>query len=118
MKDGRDKLRGTEGDDVITSNDGRDKMIGNGGSDAFVIAGDGRDKITDYDETEGDTLAVDKPLVKGIDPELVITDSGKEFVAERSDSLVYREDKGKLYADGDLLAKLSGRPDLTAVEIV
>ena len=118
VKNGRDRLRGTEGDDVITSNDGKDKLTGLAGADEFVIAGDGRDKVTDYDESEGDTLAVDKPLIKGIDSELVVVDSKPEFVATRDDSLVYREDTGKLYADGDLLAKLNGSPELSAVEVV
>ena len=119
VKDGRDRLRGTEGDDVITSNEGKDKLTGNAGADEFVIAGDGRDKVTDYNESEGDTLAVDKPLVNDLDStELVVVESKPEFLDARDDSLVYREDKGKLFADGDMLARLKGSPELTAVEVV
>lgn len=118
VKNGRDKLTGTEGDDLLTSNRGRDVLTGGDGADDFVIAGDGRDKVRDYDEAEGDSLAVDEALVEGIDTELIISDTAREFRAERADALVYREDVGKLYSDGDFLAKLNGSPELSAVDIV
>ena len=118
VKDGRDRLKGTYGDDIITSNDGKDKLTGRAGADQFIISGDGRDKITDYDEAEGDTLAVDKPLLKGVDRVLQIVDDREGFRVTRESNLVYREDTGKLFADGELLANLKGAPELSTVEVV
>lgn len=118
VKDGRDRLKGTYGDDIITSNDGKDRLTGRAGADQFVIAGEDPDKITDYDEAEGDTLAVDKSLVKGLDTVLQVVDDKEGLLVTQENNLVYREDTGKLYADGDLLAKLKGAPELSTVEMV
>lgn len=54
---GNDRIFGEEGDDVIVGGEGKDRMRGDDGADTFVVEGeDGRDRIDDFDRSEGDVI--------------------------------------------------------------
>lgn len=49
----RDFLFGGSGDDILNGGTGNDRLIGGSGADTFVFAaGDGRDRISDFDASE------------------------------------------------------------------
>ena len=85
----KDVLRGKGGDDYIISNGGKDKVFGGEGSDTFVLSlGKGYTIIRDFDP------AVDIISVPSDDLDFVATGS-----------------RTKLYCDGDLVAKINGTLD-------
>ena len=54
---GNDRIFGQSGDDTIIGGTGRDRMTGQFGDDTFVFDfGDGRDRITDFDDRGDDLL--------------------------------------------------------------
>lgn len=59
---GDDSLRGDEGDDTVVGGSGKDNLRGGDGADLFVFedVGDsvatGRDRVLDFDRTEGDVI--------------------------------------------------------------
>ena len=53
---GRDTLTGSAGDDVLTGGRGFDRLTGGAGADHFVLTTPGRDRVTDFDPTEGDRI--------------------------------------------------------------
>ena len=122
VNNGRDRLTGTEGDDVLVSNRGRDVLTGNSGADFFVINEDGRDKVTDFDETEGDKLLITSSTVtaeEDVTYDLIDVSSRKEVRSYQfTDNFVYLQGRGQLYYEGDLLAKLGQNTDLTEVTVV
>jgi hypothetical protein len=60
-----DRLRGTDGHDILIGRHGDDRLTGGAGADTFVFqTGDGRDKITDFHPGQGDKI--DLSAVDGI----------------------------------------------------
>ena len=54
---GNDRIFGQSGDDTIIGGTGQDRMTGQFGDDTFVFDfGDGRDRITDFDDRGDDLL--------------------------------------------------------------
>lgn len=63
---GNDVLRGGAGNDRLSGDAGNDLLTGDGGADSFVfnrVAG--RDRITDFDIADGDTLLLNDSLWNG-----------------------------------------------------
>ncbi|MET0105790.1 MAG: calcium-binding protein [Sedimenticola sp.] len=80
-----DKLDGGAGDDELVGGAGNDLLVGGTGSDTFIWQGDdisnGRDKVSDFNISEGDSLLFENVL-SGYDP---LTDSINDFI-QLSDS--------------------------------
>jgi Ca2+-binding RTX toxin-like protein len=65
---GDDQVYGNGGDDTLNGGAGNDSLDGGSGNDAFLFSrGDGRDYVSDYDETSGntDTLRFDATISTG-----------------------------------------------------
>jgi serralysin len=55
--DGHDRLYGGDGNDTLHGGTGNDRMWGDGGADTFIMrAGDGTDKILDFDLGSSDII--------------------------------------------------------------
>jgi serralysin len=54
---GNDALDGGFGDDVLWGSRGDDLLTGGFGADTFFMNGGGTDRITDFDQSEGDRIA-------------------------------------------------------------
>ena len=54
---GNDELDGGLGDDVLWGSRGDDVLTGGFGADTFFMNGGGTDRITDFDQSEGDRMA-------------------------------------------------------------
>jgi serralysin len=66
---GNDTLDGGAGNDTLLGGLGNDVLTGGGGADLFVLApGDGQDRITDFDASQGDRigLAVGQTYTVGV----------------------------------------------------
>jgi len=84
---GRDTLTGEAGDDLLDGEQGNDKLSGGEGNDTFVHrAGDGRDKIMDFEH--GDVLVLHGYTVGGRDLTFADLDSDGDGVLGRSDDHV------------------------------
>jgi Ca2+-binding RTX toxin-like protein len=59
---GRDSLWGDDGADVLVGGPGRDVLRGGPGADLFVVSVGGRDRVADYDPSEGDRVLRLDPL--------------------------------------------------------
>jgi len=69
---GNDQIQGKNGDDTLGGGKGNDVMIGGAGNDTFNFnAGDGKDKITDFDADGGmgaqDLIHADPSLITSTD---------------------------------------------------
>ena len=106
-----EKVEGTEGDDLIADGRGRDKLIGGDGSDQFYFSGEEPfkkktvDKVVDFDAAEGDVVVIADEVIDSLDedPEMAVADTKKELkqLSKEGYDLVYFEDKGHLYVDGN-----------------
>jgi len=106
--DGRDFLRGGQGNGLIAGGRGKDVLDGGGGDDTFVFnEGDGRDRIRNFDRQGDDVIQLD---VDGIDrfEDLLETASVRSFKSGDlvafnfgdGDRLsVFTEDAGNITAD-------------------
>jgi Ca2+-binding RTX toxin-like protein len=67
---GNDRLKGFGGSDILHGSKGRDVMTGGRGADAFVFAeGDGRDRITDFHDTNGagdDVILISRKMYRNM----------------------------------------------------
>ena len=114
-----EKVEGTEGDDLIADGRGRDKLIGGDGSDQFYFSGEEPfkkktvDKIVDFDAAEGDVVVIADEVIDSLDedPEMAVADTKKELkqLSKEGYDLVYFEDKGDLYVDGNGDSKVFGK---------
>ena len=61
--DGQNHLQGRDGNDTLNGGAGNDLLNGGDGSDLFILSLDsGRDKITDFNPSEGDLLGLSDNL--------------------------------------------------------
>lgn len=119
---------------IVSSGAGKKKLRaleGNANEFRFELNGQfgqrNADRITGFDATEGDQLALDADVFDGLDDlDLVIVGSKRELSDKSNNSaaLIYFEPKGKLYFnqngdesgygdEGGLFAILKGGPELT-----
>lgn len=116
---GNDTLQGGDGGDSLLGDKGNDRLVGGEGTDTYVFtfAGDSdADTVVDYAAGEiislgGDTFSELGGDVEDTEFTLVGTD------AERADAdtpLVYVQETGELYFDGQLVATFLNNPDLSA----
>ena len=106
-----EKVEGTDGDDLIADGRGKDKLIGGDGADQFYFSGEEPfkkktvDKVIDFDASEGDAIVIADNVVDDLteDPTLAIADTKKDLkqLSKEGYDLVYFEDKGHLYVDGN-----------------
>jgi Ca2+-binding RTX toxin-like protein len=116
---GNDTLQGGDGGDSLLGDKGNDRLNGGEGTDtyAFTFAG-GSDADTIVAFESGETIALGGDVfdalggdVEAAEFTLVGTD------AERGDAdtpLVYVQETGELYFDGQLVATILNNPDLSA----
>ncbi|MDA7433859.1 calcium-binding protein [Synechococcus sp. AH-601-P18] len=107
----KERVEGTDGNDLIADGQGKDKLIGGDGADQFYFAGDEpfkkntADKVIDFDSSEGDSLVIADEILADMkgDPTLAIADTKKELkILSREDyDLIYFEPKGDLFLDGN-----------------
>jgi Ca2+-binding RTX toxin-like protein len=101
---GDDKLEGGEGDDSLNGEAGKNTLTGGKGADIFILSSEFIDTeipkntkittITDFKDSEGDTL--------DIDLDYVVFKSLKIAAAEESsDEIVYESSTGKFWYDAD-----------------
>ncbi len=88
---GNDLIRGGAGADVVQDAGGNDRMIGGGGGgDLFVLAeGFGRDRIQDFDTTEGDRI--DVSALSGITD---FDDLMAQHLSQRGRNVLLRDGEG------------------------
>ena len=106
-----EKVKGTNGDDLIADGRGKDKLIGGDGADQFYFSGEEPfkkktvDKVIDFDASEGDAIVIADKVVGELtkDPTLAIADTKKDLKQLSKDGydLLYFEPKGDLYVDGN-----------------
>ena len=106
-----EKVKGTDGDDLIADGRGKDKLIGGDGADQFYFSGEEPfkkktvDKVIDFDASEGDAIVIADEVVDDLteDPTLAIADTKKDLKQLSKDGydLLYFEPKGDLYVDGN-----------------
>ncbi len=106
-----EKVDGTSGDDLIADGLGKDKLIGGDGADQFYFSGEEPfkkktvDKVIDFDPSEGDAIVIADEVIGDLaeDPTLAIADTKKDLkqLSKEGYDLVYFEDKGDLYVDGN-----------------
>ncbi|MFL0788985.1 MAG: matrixin family metalloprotease [Prochlorococcus sp.] len=129
----RDSVIGTEADDVLVAGKGPDRLIGHGGADAFLFHRREKpgkktaDVIVDFNPLEGDLIVFSRRALKGLDqPEFVVASTRKELKTyfRQEANIIYLQSNGRLYYDGNgdkkgngcggLLARLAGKPQLSA----
>jgi len=132
-KEGGEKLKGTNSDDVIIGFEGKDKLIGRKGADKFVFDSPGEfgkkvaDVVKDFSSKQGDQIIFGDNAFEDLgDPEIGFAQTKSEFKEMLADSIdfVMYQPKGKLYfnkngdesgfGDGGLMAILKGKPDVDA----
>ena len=106
-----ERVKGTQGDDLIADGKGKDRLIGGAGADQFYFSGDEpyknrtADRVIDFDRKEGDQLVIANEVLGNLagDPELAIAESKKELKALATEGyeLLYLEPKGYLFVDGN-----------------
>ena len=106
-----EKVKGTDGDDLIADGRGKDKLIGGDGADRFYFSGEEPfkkktvDKIIDFDSGEGDAVVIAEDVVGDLqgDPSLAIADTKKDLkqLSKEGHDLLYFEPKGDLYVDAN-----------------
>jgi Ca2+-binding RTX toxin-like protein len=106
-----EKVKGTNGGDLIADGRGKDKLIGGDGADQFYFSGEEPfkkktvDKVIDFDASEGDAIVIADKVVGELtkDPTLAIADTKKDLKQLSKDGydLLYFEPKGDLYVDGN-----------------
>jgi Ca2+-binding RTX toxin-like protein len=130
-----DTFIGSNKDDEFKGEGGNDTMTGGGGGDKFVFnpapdSATNNDVITDFNEAQGDRIALWKPggfpqlneIDGGLDPDQFIAIAGgiPDNAARR---IVYDTSTGKLWLDPDgnasagdqvLIATLTNKPTITA----
>lgn len=133
---GNDSLYGGVGDDLIDSNLGSDILFGGGGGDIFFqrirpvdpLGGGGTqpDVISDFDPARDMFLVLlngstpiplnATPLVKGASP--AVREAGGQFVYDTSDGRLFYDTDGAGVAGMVHVATFSGRPNITAANLV
>jgi Ca2+-binding RTX toxin-like protein len=124
---GRDIISGGSGNDLIAGSDGRDVLTGGPGADSFFYTNStqGRDRITDFQSSEGDTILIGaREFGGGLTDGLLDAD---QFVlgsaaGDRNDRFIYDRQRGILFFDVDgsgsrdavAIAKFDNRPRLSA----
>ena len=120
---------------IISTDEGRSKLKAlDGNADEFRFEQAGQfgkrqaDRITGFDQTEGDQLALGRDVFDGLTDIDLVTVTRKTQLSDQRDNndtaLIYFEPKGKLYfnqngdesgygEDGGLFAILKGGPDLS-----
>ncbi|WP_339947670.1 calcium-binding protein [uncultured Albimonas sp.] len=75
--EGNDRLKGGQGDDVLNGGAGDDRLWGNAGADRFVFAaGDGEDRIHDFDVAEDSLDLTAFGFGEAFDPLSLATEAG------------------------------------------
>ena len=102
--DERNKITGTEGDDIIIGGNLKDNLFGGAGNDWIMGQGD-KDKI--YGGAGADTFVLSTgkkfDIIKDFDPaEDILSLPEGELTA------TYKGDNTNLYVDGDLVARVNG----------
>ena len=95
---GRDKVVGGDGHDRLEGGEGKDKLKGGDGADVFVFGRDfGRDKVKDFDGSEGDRIDLsDVSAIRSF------RDLVEDHLRERGDKLVIRGGEDGAIKLGDL----------------
>ena len=134
---GDDTLRGAGGADKLSGGEGRDTLTGGAGADTFVfdtpaLDTSTRDRITDFNHAEGDTIRLAKAVFAGFGHTGALTAdefyaaAGANHAHDASDRIIYNTTTGALWydADGDgstaavPVAVLTGHPDLAPGDIL
>jgi serralysin len=124
---GNDIIVGGSGNDLIAGSDGRDVLTGGVGADSFFYTNStqGRDRITDFSSSEGDTIMIGaREFGGGLTAGLLDSD---QFVlgsaaGDRNDRFIYDRQSGTLSFDVDgsgsrdavAIARFDNRPRLSA----
>ena len=136
---GNDTLVGGAGNDTLVGGAGNDTLVGGAGSDRFVYntSGLGNDTITDFNNSQGDKIVLDKTIFtqltsaagngfsKGnefavVTSELSASTSSAFIVYNSSSGALYYNANGSLsgFEEGGQFATLNNTPTLTANNFV
>ncbi|WP_270936156.1 calcium-binding protein [Falsiroseomonas oryzae] len=127
---GADRLLGGAGNDLLDGNDGPDVLTGGEGADSFrfslVDPHDAADRIRDFDRAEGDRILLHgSGLPTGALDAAAFRAHPSGWAVTAAQRVTYETDSGRLWFDPDgsgaaarqLVAQLTGAPDLTAADI-
>ena len=96
--DGKDKITGGKGEDVLDGGAGNDKLNGGKDSDVFVLS-PGKDKVLGFKLAEGDVIEIDSGI--------------------KNEVAAFKRDSKIIHDDGMTVVKRVGTSDLeSAIEIV
>ena len=135
--EGKDKITGTSGSEILMAGDGKDRLKGRGGADGFLFVKPDSfskrqvDRINDFDPEEGDSILIDRDSFSLGRRFKLKTVTGKKSVNQSKEvkmRFIYDDKKGRLYfnengrddgwGEGGLLLKIKGAPELLASDIV
>ena len=128
----KDDIIGTSEEEIIAGLENKDVLMGGDGADGFLFSSNEfgnkkADLIKDFDPDEGDSLVVRQDIFnisskikfKNVNGKLKAKKAAKSknnFIYDDKNGLLYFNEDGKEkgWGDGGLLAKLQGKPDLSA----
>ena len=128
----KDDIIGSSEGEIIAGLENKDVLVGGDGADGFLFSSNEfgnkkADLIKDFDPDEGDSLVVRQDIfnisskikfknVNGKSKAKKAAKSKNNFIYDDKNGLLYFNEDGKEkgWGDGGLLAKLQGKPDLSA----
>ena len=95
----RDTLIGGEGDDLLVGRGGRDTLTGGAGGDRFRFNNKERDKVTDFDPTDGDVFQIRSQAYSVNADQSIYIGTLNNIKNFGSGNFAYATDKNKLFYD-------------------